>query len=214
MSPSRPVALSEADEELLAVLGRRIRILSVEQAARLYGRDDDVRHTERRLRRLEQAGLVHVEQFLARPVEHLTAPLSTWQPGLPPPDLGGVARTCHARFSAPAAALDCVIASKAARYRVARPEGRPSRMSEVTHDLHLSEVYLRMREELPTRARSWLPEDALKHHGREGDKVPDAIVKDGLYKTAIELVGSSYRTEKLEAFHGYCAEHELGYELW
>ena len=52
------------------------------------------------------------------------------------------------------------------------------------------------------------------NHGREGDKVPDAVVKDGLYRTAIELVGSSYRAQKLEAFHTYCAAQDLGYELW
>ena len=48
----------------------------------------------------------------------------------------------------------------------------------------------------------------------KGVKVPDAMVRDGKQRTAVEFVGASYRLGKLEAFHSYCAGRGFGYELW
>ena len=68
-----------------------------------------------------------------------------------------------------------------------------------------------MLDELPTRARSWTLETDLPKG--QGIKLPDAMVRDGLYRTAIEF-GGRYKSAKLEAFHKYCAAQELGYEIW
>ena len=75
-----------------------------------------------------------------------------------------------------------------------------------------------MREELATRAESWRSESLLAadtsiKRSNPGDKVPDAIVRDGRTKTAIEFVGE-YSVDKLTAFHAYCKRANLGYELW
>jgi hypothetical protein len=94
--------------------------------------------------------------------------------------------------------------------------GRPPRPTEWTHDLHLAEVYLRLRAVSPARARTWRHEDLESHAtaDRAGAKLPDAFVVDGQLPTAIELVGASYSTEKLLEFHYYCAALGMGYELW
>lgn len=75
-----------------------------------------------------------------------------------------------------------------------------------------------MRANLPTRAAKWLHEDEIADDLFEraipGEKRPDAVVRDGAHLTAVELVGSSYKQEKLQAFHDFCAERGLAYELW
>ena len=68
-----------------------------------------------------------------------------------------------------------------------------------------------MRRELPTRARSWVPEADLPVG--QGIKVPDALVRDGMYRTAIEF-GGQYDHAKLRSFHGYCSHKGWGYEIW
>lgn len=87
----------------------------------------------------------------------------------------------------------------------------PPADSEVSHDLHLAEVYFRMLEELPTRASTWILETHLPKG--QGVKVPDAIVRDGLDRAAIEF-GGLYDRVKLESFHAYCRDKKMGYELW
>ena len=81
---------------------------------------------------------------------------------------------------------------------------------EATHDLHLAAVYLLMRQELPTRAKSWRFETEF---ARPGEKVPDALVRDGFSTTAIDF-GGDYKPEQLERIHDYCQERRYGYEIW
>ena len=70
---------------------------------------------------------------------------------------------------------------------------------------------LRVIVVLPTRAATWAPETQLPA-GR-GVKVPDAMVRDGRYVTAIEF-GGEYSSDKLRQFHRYCENESFGYEVW
>lgn len=206
--------LQARDEAILEILTCRVRVLSVRQVARTWWSrsKEPERNATERLRQLERSGLVELLSLRAHPEIRLRHPLVTWQPGLPAPDFRTQARTLTNRFAKPDVETLCIIATTEAGLARAGSGGRPPRDSEVTHDIHLSAVYLQMYEELPTRARTWTAEANLPK-GRFV-KVPDATVRDGIFSTAIEFGGASYDRHRLSEFHEHCAANELGYELW
>jgi hypothetical protein len=213
----RPLArLSARDAELLQTLAQRVRLLSLVQVARTWWHGSKRPEVDaiRRLRTLAAAGLVTLEEYLAAPELAQDEPLATWQPGLSSPDLPAVARACARRAAVSAVVTLCACATALAATHYGGRAGHPPRDTEISHDLHLAHVYLLMCEELPTRAATWQMEDVI-FPGRcePGAKRPDALVSDGLHNTAIESAGA-YDRPKLEAFHRYCEEARLGYELW
>lgn len=209
----RLVDLTDRDTELLRALTQRVRVFTLAQVARTWWPEsqDGQGLARRRLRALEDGGLVTLTSLIAHPEIDLAGPLSSWQPGLPEPDFGPVARELARRWTEPERQTLCVVASEEAASVVGGSGGRTPRDSEATHDIHLAAVYLRMAEKLPTRASSWRAEASLAKG--QGVKVPDAMVRDGKYDTAIEF-GGSYSAEKLASFHRYCHRKGLGYELW
>lgn len=215
--------LGAQDVDLLETLRRRVRVLSLAQVAREWWPEagDPLRSAARHVERLEAGGHLEVCRFFARPEVTLDAPLATWQRGLPVPDFRAVSLQARRRWSKPPVTVRCVVATRAGKRG-----GRFPRETETTHDLHLAQIYLRLRRELPTRARSWTGEtdvrdrgdglDASRYDERLGGgrKLPDAVAQDGRHLTAIEMVGESYRHEKLEEFHAFCVAERLAYELW
>lgn len=208
--------LTRADLELIDALTLRVRVLSLGQVARTWWKDASApqRSAALQVRKLAAEGLVEPMNLFAAAEIPLAWPVLTWQPLLPPPDLAAAARGTRARFGkTPVRDTPCVVAA-----RIGRRRPRPPRETETTHDLHLAGVYLWMKANLPTRAAKWLLEDefgdALFDGATPGEKRPDAVVRDGGHLTAVELVGSSYSGTKLQAFHDFCAERGLAYELW
>lgn len=205
--------LQPRDRDILEVLSLRVRTLSLGQVARTWwqGRSQSVRQAQQRITVLVEAGLLELNHLRAHPELPLDAPLAVWHGGQPPPGFGELARCLRARWSNEAEDTTFVTATRSAGNDLGGHGGRRPRISEATHDLHLAAVYLRMRSELPTRARSWMPEFALR--GMPGERVPDALVRDGRYNTAIEF-GGEYPEEKLRLFHEDCARRGRGYEIW
>lgn len=208
--------LTKRDLELLSTLANAVRAFTLRQLACAWWPSRTAESARARLRVLERAGYVRLETQPVGPILALEEPLLTWQPGLPRPELGPVAQTARRRWRKPVETLLCVSVTDLGATHVGTGSARAPRPTEWTHDLHLAEVYLRLRQIVPIRARSWRHEDMESHRAvdRAGEKLPDALVRDGLQTTAIELVGSSYSREKLNAFHDHCHEHDLGYELW
>lgn len=92
--------------------------------------------------------------------------------------------------------------------------GRAPREVEVTHDFHLSAVYLLIRAMEPVAADAWCFEEEIRaERGRLNEKLPDAIIAIGAYRRVVEF-GGAYGKKKLEAFHNYCAGNDLDYEVW
>lgn len=208
--------LQSRDGEILETLVAKVRVLSVSQIARTWWpsakRSLDL--AEARLEKLAAGGWLDLESRWARPELPLSEPVAAWQPGLTPPDFQGLAAHARLRWKEPAVLTRCVSAKDATAVRYGGTTGRFPREAEVTHDLHLARVYLLMRAELPTRARSWRSEDVVQADRIErAEKLPDALVTDGRLSTAIEFVGV-YPAEKLRQFHAYCVDQSLAYELW
>lgn len=216
MPPPR-LTLTDRDDELLRTLTHRVRALSLAQTARSWWpRSVQPATPHARLKQLAAAGYVTLEPQHVGPELQLERPLASWQRGCPRPKLSAIASVAQRRWHTPPVTMPCVVATPRAAAQFGGRGGRSPRPTEWTHDLHLAQVYLLMRVELPTRAASWVHEDLDERPQRalSGEKLPDAFVTDGLHRTAIELVGSSYNGSKLEAFHDYCEREQLAYELW
>lgn len=209
----RALELTARDCEILTTLTARVRVLTTEQVGRTWwpSASEPESAARRRLRALSEAGLVTVQSLLVHPEIELTAPAAIWHRGLPEPDFSALAPSLAKRWTEPERATSCVAATQQAAAQFGGSGGRLPRDSEATHDIHLAAVHLRMAQELPTRAASWTSEAALRKG--QGIKIPDAIVRDGKYQTAIEF-GGSYSADKLAGFHRYCEGRGLGYELW
>jgi hypothetical protein len=220
--PDSPVTaptprITDRDGAILHVLCHQLRVLSLPQIARTWWSSDGGpdRDASRRCARLAAAGLLTMREFLVQPELTLSAPLASWRCHQPPPPFAAVAHAASRRFSGPVESVLLIAATERAARSLGGHGGRLPRTSEATHDLHLATVYLWMRRRLPTRTESWRSEAWLadRRPRSASGKVPDAMVRDGHSRTAIEMVGQ-YSTEKLRAFHDYCAEQRLGYELW
>lgn len=210
------MTLTPRDNDLLRTLVLHVRALSVLQVANTWWPEARASTAHARLRDLHDASYVALTPQAVGAVSQPTEPLATWQPGLPIPDLATVAAFARTRWRRPPTVVLCATATRLAAAQFGVGTERAPRPTEWTHDLYLAGVYLWMRTALPTRARSWRHEDREDHGAaiRTGAKLPDAIVTDGRDTTAIEVVGSSYTREKLEAFHAYCAGAQLSYDLW
>jgi hypothetical protein len=214
MTRASTITLTARDRALIGLLSVRVRILSVDQiAARFWPEAGQGRRLAgNRLTKLAAAGLVTVQARVTRTMLDLRQPLAIWRPHRPPPNFAALARTLATRWPDDGARTVCVTVTEDGAQGVAGVHASsPPADSEVNHDLHLSEVYFLMLDELPARASTWILETHLPKG--QGVKVPDAIVRDGLDRAAIEF-GGIYNRSKLESFHEYCLAKKMGYELW
>lgn len=212
--PLLPPRRRGRDDDLIGVLGESLRALTIEQIARIWwcSTSNPLVNALRRVRELERKGLLTTRELLAHPETPLAQPLAIWCPGRLPPSMPSIAHIGRTRWAGVQRLTTFVLASEALRRQATGQAVRELRASEATHDLHVAAVYLTMRRELPTRAASWRLEAGFGD-GRGAPKVPDAMVCDGLRRTAIEVVGA-YDVEKLEALHRACESRSVGYELW
>lgn len=174
----------DRDLDLLATLALRVKVLTVGQTARTWWSNERAAVTlcRKHLRQLAGRGLVEVFTMMAHPETDLPEPLAVWQPGLDSPDFGSVSYRAKRRWKDASRRTDLVIVTERGASPHGGAAGRRLRVSEATHDVHLAAVYLRMRRELPTRARSWLSEAAIaagalgERPPSSGEKQPAAMV--------------------------------------
>lgn len=208
------ISLTHRDRSVIELLSVRVRVLSIDQIAERFWADSNrpTRLARDRLAKLERAGLLRRASRPARPLLQIVEPLAIWRPHRPTPDFAAIARQLANRWPDDMVRMECIeVTDEGARGVAGVPAAAPPADSELTHDLHVAAVYLRMLDELPARASTWTLETRLPKG--QGVKVPDAMVRDGLERTAIEF-GGLYDRVKLEAFHDYCRRERMGYELW
>src|SRR5262249_35616252 len=208
--------LTPRDLELLEILTQRVRILSLEQIARTWRvKSVQGRKPARdRIEVLERAGLVSHFYAPAHPELPLTEPVLTWTPGDSDPDLGSVSYRLQSRWRLSPTPTFFVVASKSAMNRFGGHGGRVPVGTHRTHDLHLSTVFLLLRQRRPDDAAGWISEERIRRtRNTLAEKLPDAMIRNGSGIRVVEF-GGSYPKKKLEAFHGYCAAQELPYEVW
>ena len=207
-------SLQGRDLEILEVLSRRVRMLSLDQVGKTWW--GSTRHAtanaSRRLAELERRGLVTRMQAMAHELPELAEALFVWRPGRAAPDFAGLAYQLESRWSSPLRPTVLVSATRSAAAWLGGEGGRRPRQSEISHDLGLASLYLRLRLGEPERAAAWVPEDLFVPDELDGF-IPDAIVREGEKPTLIEFAGA-YKKERLQKLHASCERAALPYELW
>jgi hypothetical protein len=207
--------LTRRDYEIVDGLGLRVRVFSQRQIAdHWFG--GEVVNARRRLKRLSAAGLTKRLTVYARPLPPLVEPQAIWRPGENAPDLGPVAYALHERWRLhpPRQCAVWIATERAAQLLGGMRRGELARPIQVSHDLGLAAVWLRLREVAPQLAASWQSEDSLAHT-RVGQKLPDAFIFDANEQvTWVIEFGGAYDRDRLQAFHADCLSRRIPYQIW
>lgn len=219
LSQSPPLVLTARDREILETLARCVRTLSLEQIARTWWPDTDdvatrLRRTRSRVRDLVRARLVVQTNALAHPELSLSAPVITWAPGEPEPDIGPAAYRLRRRWSCAPAPVALVTIANAAAPEFGGYAASALRTDELTHDLHLAAVFLHYRATAPECAAAWIGERVIRKicPGPPGP-VPDAMIRSNSAVRFVEF-GGAYSAQRVRTIHDHCAARGAAYEVW
>ena len=195
-----------ADHDLIIdTLTHRVRLTSVDQTSRLIGTDAGAAIAE-----LESKGLItratHIVSVPAIP----DGPVFSWN-GDGEPDFGLIAYELRNRLSEPEE-VEVLYPTADACKRYGGTRVQP-RLSEITHDLLMTEAFLLSRDGVG----EWRSGDQIRSDGVAvlfGGAVPDAAIFDGdSVQLIVEGGGTGYGRSKLSAMHSaYSAV--APYQLW
>ena len=209
--------LTARDREILRALTTKIRVATFGQLARNFwppGASGTL-NARRRLAELVARELLKTTRVISHPLLGLTRPVVTWRPGEPKPDAGEISATLQARWATEPREMTVYLAGRRAITLFGAPAlGEIKNRYQVTHDLHVSEVFLFFQRTQALLAAAWVGEEILAP-SRKDQKLPDAILHDdaGRPRLVIEF-GGKYPARRVSAFHDDCAARGLPYELW
>jgi hypothetical protein len=206
-----PTTPAPCDFALLRALAVQVRAFTVDQIRRgWFVEKENSRAALECCDRLEQCDLLTRRIMEAHPSIELRSPLYAWKPGQRHPtvtDFRAIAQASQARWNKPHTAVEVFVAApRAARLFGAFVDARRLKHCEASHDLHLSEVFLRYKKS--KAGKSWWGEGAFPKLGLDirFSKDPDAFLLNANSQATriIEFAGS-YDEEHLRCFHDHCA---------
>jgi len=210
-----PATWTRRDLAIVEALTVKVTVLTLSQIASHWWQPSKRRreNASRRLLAMERSGLLERRLMNGHPLLQATKPLASWQPGCDAPDPDAVAKLTHARWKEAPIPYVVYSASPLAANLFGSYHAKPVPM-QLTHDLHLGEVYLLYRSEQPDEAERWVGEHVF---GKAGFHVkdPDAFIcdKQGKAERVIEHSGR-YSRDQIWDFHIHCKDRDLPYELW
>ena len=144
----------------------------------------------------------------------LEKPVAVWRPGNEEPKFGPVAYRLQKRWTKPLKLTTVLLASRKAANRFGGFGGKFKHRTQLTHDVHLAEIYLGYLKADGSIAERWLGEE-IAEKAKPADKLPDATLVngDGTANLIVEF-GGSYDRRRVEKFHRFCERKSLPYELW
>jgi hypothetical protein len=212
--PKSTTNLTNRDRDILEALTHAVRVFSLQQITRTWWPLASAAAASARMRALTESELLQIQVAPAHPELELHSPLTQWSPGDGAPDSGALSYRLQSRWTLPLQRTLCISATQLAASMFTGHGGRFPREVERTHDIHLAAVYLLYRLRSPALLSGWTHEEELRRElPRKGERLPDVILQTDAGPRAIEF-GGSYPKRKLEAFHLYCVERSLPYEVW
>lgn len=212
-----PMFLTSRDQEILEALACKVRVFLAEQIAGTWWPDAEtpIVHAGRRLTALHDAGFVDCVHLPVDRMLTLAGPLFEWQPGQAAPDFDATAYQLQSRWnSCPPSIVPLYVSTPETNNTYGGPTRRKALdRGQVSHDLHLSAVYLEFRKTAPDKARVWVGEDCLPKAGYRL-KDPDAVLQFADGSELIVEFGGRYDARRVRDFHEDCVARERPYELW
>lgn len=186
---------------VLEMLGRRVRLLTMEQLARLLelGAGDASRAGLAWTRSKGARGLVQLYQVMAlRPTE--VGVLATFRLGGAVPDFRALSRTLRARSTrGTVETLTVARLGKRGEKLLGVRAPRVARRTEGTHDLQLAEFAV--EHYLRGEVAAWLSETALAKQRAYDGVLPDAEVVTSSGERLVVECGGNYSAQRLARFH-------------
>jgi hypothetical protein len=219
MVPS--ASATKRDTGILEALTLKIRLLCVEQAAATWwpGVRSGVSQARARLDGLVAAGTLARHEVFCHPLLPLEAPVLVWRPGEPQPTedvFGAVAYRLKTRWpDEPPARTVVYTATPKLANRLGGFNGRMRHRDQVTHDLHVTQLYLEFLRRDPEAARRWRGEELGKSEQGYGEKLPDAVLVDDAGRPCLAIeFGGRYSKGRVRDFYLHCAGRGIGFDLW
>ncbi len=210
---SQLLRVGRRDLELLEALALRVRVVGQRQIAEaLWG--SHLANARRRLSRLTQEGLLSKQAVLARPLPELFEPVVRWQPGQQAPHSESIAFQLQSRWKYRCLRSTVVYFPTAQTITWFGGHQKAQPVSQITHDLGVTAVWLRFHLCSPALADRWTGEGVLAA-SRIGQKLPDAALLDnnGEPEILIEF-GGAYAASRVAEFHNDAAARGLPYQIW
>ncbi len=202
------------EEEIIRTVANAVRVMSLRQVAREWWTDTrwGRSRAKRTLNELAVEDLLHVQRVLSRPIEQLESPIFEWNVGDEIPGFAQLSAQLHRRAMKSAAMVTIVFATRRAVTLFGGSRVPNIKLTQITHDLHVSEVFLHYRR--GGRTRQWVSEDQLPSAWPIRER-PDAVLcdDDGQIVRALEY-GGDYPAERLANLHDGLSWAGLSYELW
>lgn len=208
--------------EILDALALRVNFFTVDQVARAWfaheARPKDA--ARKVLTRLIEQGLIAPKRLLnAFPEQPIEEPVFVWEVGDPTPSYNALSEELRSRWHGLAwtETQAFTITEEGAEFI---PGGSvPTLKAEdENHDLHMSAVFLVIRERHPDWIPHWIADrdyDAKvrgRPHGNK-EKTPDAFLRIDGEPRVIDF-GGAYHSPKVRSIHGFWSAQEIPYELW
>ena len=207
--------MTNREKEVLRVLASDVRTFSDRQVATTWWSDcpTGLHRCRVALNRLQRKGWLVLGKVLARSVKLSAKPVYRWSPGDPSPDFVSHARTLHERVLKQPELVTICMATEKTNNLLGVGRRSTVRLAQLTHELLVSQVYLRYRS-LGFENANWIGEDRLPAEWRLRVR-PDALLVDinGNFVRAVEY-GGDYSVERLEELHLAISSILLSYELW
>ena len=210
--------LTERDTEILTALSCSVRMMTLEQMSSHWWTTcrNPSKISERRLTTLLNQGLLATARVLAADLPTIDAPVASWFPGQVEPDLGSIAWQLQSRWKTQPKPVRVYLATtQTSNLLGGKACGRIKNQFHASHDLGVSQVYLRIRETRPQLIPFWVGEDQLAPY-RKQQKLPDAIIANSTTATPKLVVefGGAYDKERVTEFHRDCEQRAVPYEIW
>jgi DNA-binding Lrp family transcriptional regulator len=206
----------EFDWKILRSLGAGVSLFTVEQLARLENLTTEMMY--RRLKRLEDAGLLTSFDTLCRKTPPVTGPFLRWYPGDPPPNFSRLSKFAKERFmDIPPTLVTVFRASEIALRQLNIKKSIQSKRTQHTHEYGMSETYIFARKKWPLLVdKCWCCEAMFCGERGFREKVEDAHLvnpKTGLPMLAIEYAGT-YPQQRFEDLHCAFDSRQIPYFLF
>ena len=209
------IDITSQDLDILQTLTRRVRLLSADQARRIWWpRQVTGHYAHRRLCQLAEARFVEIWIVNVHVSPTVRSPLAAWRPGRPTPDPLAVSEAARDRWLGAALPTQLYTASRrTANLFGSTAVGLPE-LNLRDHCLLLAEVYATYRARRPKLAQRWLGEAALTTDEYPINSPVAFLVDDRGEPACVIKSAGRHVPRQIEKFHTNCAEHDLPYELW
>ena len=207
--------MKENEKQIVCALAESVRAMTLEQIAATWWTSTrwGKSRAKASLQALVDRGWIHLQRALVRKIHQPLGPLVAWKPGDAQPEFDELARVLHRRAMSDAKFATVAYAAKRAVLFFGSGRAPSVKLTQLTHDLNVSELYLRVFRSRDDGTR-WLSEDRLPSDWPMRER-PDAVLLDESGKTlgAIEY-GGDYPVSRLQELHTAFANANLGYQLW